>query len=120
MKRKPKPPTMDQRTVFPLPAFTLAVPLDYRLSVGLTGSIFQLLGCFKGFVLFQDSVSLCSPGYPGTSPVDQASLQLRDPLASALGVLELKVCAATARLCIGFLSPLEPTDQEAGLSCRQP
>jgi hypothetical protein len=32
---------------------------------------------------FQNRVSLCSPGYPGTLPVDQAGLDLRDLLASA-------------------------------------
>ena len=30
------------------------------------------------FVVFQDRVSLCSPGYPGTHSVDQAGLELRD------------------------------------------
>jgi hypothetical protein len=39
---------------------------------------------------FQDRVSLCSPGCPGTCSVDQAGQGLRDPLASASQVLELK------------------------------
>jgi hypothetical protein len=33
--------------------------------------------------VFQDRVSLYSPGCPGTCSVDQAGLELRDPLASA-------------------------------------
>ena len=44
---------------------------------------------------FQDRVSLCSPGCPGTHFVDQADLKLRNPPASASQVLELKVCATT-------------------------
>jgi hypothetical protein len=47
------------------------------------------------FVLFQDRVSLYSPGYPETHFVDQASLKLRNPPASASQVLGLKVCATT-------------------------
>jgi hypothetical protein len=42
--------------------------------------------------VFRDRVSLCSPGYPGTHFVDQAGLELRNPLASASRVLGLKVC----------------------------
>jgi hypothetical protein len=46
------------------------------------------------FVLvFQDRVSLCSPGCPGTHFVDQAGLELRNPPASASQVLGLKACA---------------------------
>jgi hypothetical protein len=47
--------------------------------------------CFCGF--FQDRVSLCSSGCPGTHSVDQAGLELRNPPASASQVLGLKVCA---------------------------
>jgi hypothetical protein len=43
------------------------------------------------------SVSLCSPGCPGTHSVDQAGLKLRNPPASASRVLGLKVCTNTAR-----------------------
>lgn len=39
---------------------------------------------------FQDRISLCSPGIPGTHSVDQASLELRDPPASASGVLGIE------------------------------
>jgi hypothetical protein len=49
-------------------------------------------------MFFQDRVSLYSPGCPGTHFVDQAGLGLRNPPASASQVLELKVCATTARL----------------------
>jgi hypothetical protein len=45
------------------------------------------------FVLFQDRVYLYSPDCPETHFVDQAGLRLRNPPASAFGVLELKVCA---------------------------
>jgi hypothetical protein len=48
--------------------------------------------------LFQDRVSLCSPGCPGTHCVDQAGLELRNPSASASAsqVLGLKACTTTA------------------------
>jgi hypothetical protein len=41
--------------------------------------------------VFQDRVSLCSLGCPGTHFVDQAGLKLRNPPASASRVLGLKV-----------------------------
>jgi hypothetical protein len=47
------------------------------------------------FLVFQDRVSLCSPGCPGTHSVDQAGLKLRIPSASASRVLGLKACATT-------------------------
>jgi hypothetical protein len=47
-------------------------------------------------MVFRDRVSLCSPGCPGTHSVDQAGLELRNPLASASQVLGLKACATTA------------------------
>ena len=47
--------------------------------------------------VFRDSVSLCSPGCPGTHSEDQAGLELRNPPASR--VLGLKVCTTTP----GFL-----------------
>jgi hypothetical protein len=48
-----------------------------------------------GFLVFHDRVYLCSSGYPGTSPVDQAGLELGElpASASASGVLGLKACA---------------------------
>jgi hypothetical protein len=55
------------------------------------------------FCFFQDRVSLCSPGSPGTRAVDQAGLKLRNPPASASQVLGLKACATTARLFNVFI-----------------
>ena len=45
--------------------------------------------------VFRDSLSLYSPGCPGTHFVDQAGLELRDLSASASQVLGLKACATT-------------------------
>jgi hypothetical protein len=53
----------------------------------------NFLFCFVLF--FQDRVSLCSPGCPGTHSVDQAGLELRNPPAFASRVLGLKACATT-------------------------
>jgi hypothetical protein len=50
------------------------------------------------FLLFQDRVSLHSPGCPGTHSVNQAGLKLGNLPASALKVLGLKACATTAWL----------------------
>jgi hypothetical protein len=46
-------------------------------------------------LIFQDRVSLYSPGCPGTHFVDQAGLKLRNPPASASRVLGLKACTTT-------------------------
>jgi hypothetical protein len=46
--------------------------------------------------LFQNKVSLCSSGCPGTHSVDQAGLELRNPPASSAQVLGLKACTTTA------------------------
>jgi hypothetical protein len=51
-----------------------------------------LFACF----LFQDRVSLYSPGCPGSHSVEQAGLELRNPPASASRVLGLKACTTTA------------------------
>jgi hypothetical protein len=53
---------------------------------------------FIYFLVFQDRVSLCSLGCPGTHSVDQAGLELRNPPASASQVLGLKACDTTAWL----------------------
>ena len=55
-------------------------------------------------VVFQDRVSLCSPGCPGTHSVDQAGLDPRDPPASATWVLGLKACTTTTPLAFLFFS----------------
>ena len=47
--------------------------------------------CFVVVVVFRDSVSLYSPGCPGTHFVDQALLKLRNLPASDTWVLGLKV-----------------------------
>ena len=54
------------------------------------------------YYFFGDRVSLYSPGRPGTYPVDQAGLELRDPPASASQVLGLKACTTTAQPVIIF------------------
>ena len=71
-------------------------------------SFLLLFACFV-FVLvvvfvFQDRVSLCSPGCPGTHFVDQAGLELRNPPASASRVLGLKACATMPGSRILFLN----------------
>ena len=58
------------------------------------------------FLVFQDRVSLCSPGCPGIHFVDQAGLELRNPPASASRVLGLKACATTPGDRTVFLSEL--------------
>ena len=42
--------------------------------------VLEFVFCF----VFQDRASLCSLGCPGTHPIGQASLKLRDPSLSAL------------------------------------
>ena len=59
----------------------------------------QEWGGFFWFLVFQDRVSLCSPGCPGTHFLDQSGLELRNPSASASQVLGLKALATTP----GFL-----------------
>jgi hypothetical protein len=57
-------------------------------------------------VVFQDRVSLYSPGCPRTHSLDQAGLELRNPPASASQVLGLKACATIVQLYI-FLIPFK-------------
>jgi hypothetical protein len=70
-----------------------------RLGSHSQGVLSCLLSCF----LFQDRVSLYSPGCPRTHFVDQAGLELRNRPASASQVLGLKACATTAWLVLAFL-----------------
>jgi hypothetical protein len=56
------------------------------------------------FLFFRDRVSLYSPGCPGTHSVDQASIEHRNPPASASQVLGLKACATTTWLLILFFN----------------
>jgi hypothetical protein len=50
---------------------------------------------FLFLFLFFKTGFLCSLGCPGTHFVDQSSLELRNPIASASQVLGLKACATT-------------------------
>jgi hypothetical protein len=64
------------------------------------------------YFIFQDRVSLCSPGCPGTHFVDQAGLELRNPPASASQVLGLKACATMPGFwCLLFDSTSAPQTQ---------
>ena len=45
------------------------------------------------FLVFQDRVSMCSPGYSATHSVDRAGLELRNPPASASQVQGLQARA---------------------------
>jgi hypothetical protein len=66
-------------------------------------SFLFFLFLFVLFCFFQDRVSLCSPGYPGTHSVDQVGLKLRNLPASTSQVLGLKACTTTARHRLSFL-----------------
>jgi hypothetical protein len=70
---------------------------------------------FFSFFFFQDRVSLCSPGCPGTYFVDQAGLKLRNPPASASQVLGLKACATTPSMKSIFFSHLYEGSQKIKL-----
>jgi hypothetical protein len=73
---------------------SLAINNDLELLMGLISMVAKnyllwisiILFC-RGEGIFQDRISLCCPGYPGTLSVDQASLELRDPPVSASRVL---------------------------------
>jgi hypothetical protein len=54
------------------------------------GAAAKILVFFVCLFVFQDRVSLYSPGCPGTHSVDQAGLKLRNPPASASRVLGYK------------------------------
>jgi hypothetical protein len=61
--------------------------------------VFGVFVClFVCLFVFRDRVSLYSPGCPGTHFVDQAGLELRNPLGSASQVLGLKACTTTVWL----------------------
>jgi hypothetical protein len=76
-------------------AGTVSVLLTYL------SSPLELPFCLFVFV-FQDRVSLYSPGCPGTHFVDQAGLELRNLPASASQVLGLKACTTTLSLEVGI------------------
>jgi hypothetical protein len=58
---------------------------------------------FFFFLVFQDRVSLYSPGCPETHSADQAGLELRNPPAFASRVLGLKACTTTPGYMTVFL-----------------
>jgi hypothetical protein len=68
--------------------------------------IFNLLHLFIYLFIFQDRVSLYSPGCTGTHPVDQAVLELRNLPASASQVLGLKACTTITQLNLLLLYPV--------------
>jgi hypothetical protein len=66
--------------------------------------LFSFFFFLFSFLVFQDRVSLCSLGCPGTHFADQAGLELRNPPAPASQVLGLKACATTPGwFCSSFL-----------------
>jgi hypothetical protein len=74
-------------------------PLLFSMALEMVSYSFLFLFFVCLFVcfVFEDRVSLCSPGCPGTHFVDQADLELRNLPASASPVLGLKASATTAR-----------------------
>jgi hypothetical protein len=78
------------------------VPIALRLLSFLVFVFCFVLFLFVCLFFFQDKVSLCSPGCPGTHSVDKASLELRNPPASASQVLGLKACATTMFCSLGL------------------
>jgi hypothetical protein len=80
----------------------------------LCSRFFVVVVClFVCFFVFQDRVSLYSPGCPGTHFVDQAGLKLRNLPASASQVLGLKECATTHHRLAGFLIFIGMSDLSA-------
>jgi hypothetical protein len=75
---------------------------------------FFVVVAFVFVFVFQDRISLCSPGCPGTHFVDQADLELRNPPASASRVLGLKACATMPHYqCCSLISSFysSPTER---------
>jgi hypothetical protein len=62
------------------PIITYFVLLLFRFNNGNMIYTLFFVCLFVGFLVFQDRVSLCSPGCPGTHFVDQAGLELRNHL----------------------------------------
>jgi hypothetical protein len=67
--------------------------LSHRYFSRILTTIYTFFAVVVVFVVFQDRVSLCSPGCPGTHSVDQPGLELKNPPAFASQVLGLKACA---------------------------
>jgi hypothetical protein len=78
--------------------FFFVAKRDNVLGSMVLSVFYSYLFIYFWFLVFQDRVSLYSPGCPGTHFVDQAGLELRNPPASASQVLGLKACATTPGL----------------------
>jgi hypothetical protein len=80
--------------------FSYVVCVKQNLTLATSVRFLFWFGLF--FFVFQDRVSLCIPGCPGTHSVGQAGLELRNLPASASQVLGLKACAITAGQSVFF------------------
>ena len=92
-----------------LPRMALKIPRGTFVAWLFHISLFFCILLFFVLVfvfVFRDTVSLCSPGCPGTHFVDQAGLKLRNTPASASQVLGLKACDTTAWLAYYFKGDL--------------
>jgi hypothetical protein len=69
-----------------------------EVTMAITSFLFGWV--FVCFCFFQDRVSLCSPGCPGTHSVDEVNFKLRNLPASASQVLGLKVYTTPAHVAI--------------------
>jgi hypothetical protein len=94
-------PVVQGSTRLPSKAETVTISPTKSEGCGLSFSLSSFRPSFLSFFLiFQDKVSLYSPGCPGTHSVDQAGLELRNPPASASRVLGLKACDTTPSVCV--------------------
>jgi hypothetical protein len=76
--------------------------LSKEIYVVVVGCLFVWFGLV---LVFQDRVSLCSPGCLGTHSVNQVGPKLRNLPASASQVLGLKACSTG---CCGGLNMIGP------------
>jgi hypothetical protein len=80
------------------------LPMTYCLLIIHRFLGFVVVVVFVCLFVFQDRVSLCSPGCPGTHSVDQAVLELRNSPVSASRVLGSKACATMPGQFLAFLT----------------
>ena len=66
-----------------------------NLYTDVTDVQLSLFVCFVLAFVFQDRISLCSPGCPGTHSVDQTGLEFRNLPASVSQVRGLKAYITT-------------------------
>lgn len=59
----------------------IRLPIEAVFHLGKLLLLFQLIGSARFLFVFQDRVSLCRAGCPGTLSTDQNGLVLRDPLS---------------------------------------